>query len=562
MLEQMRKSSQSLLIYVLFGIVIAVFIINFGPQSRGGSCESTMANDHFAAKVGGELVTKNDFRYGFLVLGGAQYPAQMAKQQRLKETVMDKLIERELLAAEAERLGYVISDEEVEDQIGEAKIIGLGYPRTVQRMTKDGKFNYDAFKNFVQFELGVTPQGFIEEQKKELLAARVRDLMRGSVTVSPSEVKSTFLRTNTQINLEYVRFAARPGQDEGEAPSAAAIADYAAKNEAKLKALYEERKFVYEKVPRELKLRQIVVKVAPGAKPEVDQAAKKRADAILARIKKGEAFDKVAAETTEEAANKARGGELGWRGHGAANLGGDAEKELFAAKSGDVVGPLKGANGWYVTKVEGDREGNIPFEKVKLDLAEEKVRAEAAGAAAQTRAMAALARAKAEPSKTLKDLFPAPPEDKDKNDKKDEASSSAPPAPRAEETGLFAPRGTREGVMVEGIGVSNELAKAAFALTPAAPLAGPFQVAGSSVIVRLKERKDPDMADFEKKKGELQRDAELTKWIEVLTDWTHARCVEARDGKRIQINRDELRYEDSGEPPPYEPCMARRQFGG
>ena len=36
MLEQMRKSSQSLLIYVLFGIVIAVFIINFGPQSRGG----------------------------------------------------------------------------------------------------------------------------------------------------------------------------------------------------------------------------------------------------------------------------------------------------------------------------------------------------------------------------------------------------------------------------------------------------------------------------------------------------------------------------------------------
>ena len=246
MLEQMRKSSQSLLIYVLFGIVIAVFIINFGPQSRGGSCESTMANDHFAAKVSGQLVTKNDFRYGFLVLGGAQYPAQMAKQQRLKETVMDKLIERELLASEAERLGYVISDEEVEDQIGDTKIIGLGYPRTVQRMTKDGKFNYDAFKNFVQFELGVTPQGFIEEQKKELLAARVRDLLRGSVTVSPNEVKADYLRKNLQVNLEYVRFAARGQGDADDAPPAAAqIADYAAKNEAKLKAVYEERKFVY-----------------------------------------------------------------------------------------------------------------------------------------------------------------------------------------------------------------------------------------------------------------------------------------------------------------------------
>jgi hypothetical protein len=70
------------------------------------------------------------------------------------------------------------------------------------------------------------------------------------------------------------------------------------------------------------------------------------------------------------------------------------------------------------------------------------------------------------------------------------------------------------------------------------------------------------MADFEKKKSDLVRDAELTKWIEVLTDWTHARCVEVRDAKEIQINRDELRYDDSGEPPPYEPCMARRQFGG
>jgi peptidyl-prolyl cis-trans isomerase D len=568
MLEQMRKSSQSLLIYVLFGIVIAVFIINFGPQSRGGSCESTMANDHFAAKVSGQLVTRNDFRYGFLVLGGAQYPAQMAKQQRLKETVMDKLIERELLAAEGERLGYVISDEQVEDQIGEAKLIGLGYPRTVPRMTKDGKFNYDAFKNFVQFELGVTPQGFIDEQKKELLAARVRDLLRGSVTVSPSEVKADYLRKNLQVNLEYVRFASH-GIEEEVQPTEAQIADYAARNEAKLKAMYEERKFVYEKVPRELHLRQIMVKLAPDAKPDVEKEAQKRALAIAARVKKGEPFANVAKETGEDAVTKARGGDLGWRGHGAANLPGEQEKQLFAGKTGDVIGPLRGSGGIYVTKIEGDREGNIPFDKVRLELAEEKVRAEAAGGQSKARAEAALALVKAEtaktPGKTLKDIFPAPAEDDAA--KGDSTAKGAKPhatstAPRAEETGLFSPRGTREGAMVEGIGVSNDLAKAAFALTTAAPLAGPFEVAGSWIIVRLKERKDPDPAEFEKKKSDLVRDAELTKWIEVLTDWTHAHCVEARDAKRIQINREELRYEDSGEAPVYEPCLGKRQIGG
>jgi peptidyl-prolyl cis-trans isomerase D len=555
MLDRIRKSSQSVIIYAIFGLLIAIFIISFGPQSRGVTCEQVTGEDHYAAKVAGQTISKNDFRFGFLFSGGANRNARDARRDRVKETVMDRLIERELLAGEAERLGFVISDEEVENQIGETKVIGLGYQLPVPSMGKGGKFDYDSFKNFVQFSLGLTPEGFIEVQKREMLAARMRELLRGSVTVSPSEVKAEFLRKNTQVNLEYVRFAPRPGE-EGAPPTEAEIAAYAAKNEAKLQAMYEERKFVYEKVPRELKLRQILVKVPADAKPEADKEALKRAEALAARVRKGEPFEKVVKDSDDDAAAKAHGGELGWRGHGAANLPTDPEKQLYAAKVGDVVGPLKGASGYYVTKIEGDREGNIPFEKVKLELAEEKVRAEAAGAQSKARALAAFAKAKAEPGKTLKEIFPAP-------DDKAEKEGTASTAPRAEETGPFAAQGTREGARVEGIGVSNDLAKAAFALKPDAPLAGPFEIAGSWVFVRLKERKDPDMAEFEKKKADLQRDAELSKGVEVVTDWTHARCVEARDAKRIQVNRDELRYEDSGEPPPYEPCVgSRRPFGG
>ena len=175
-------------------------------------------------------------------------PAKYAKQERLKETVMDRLIERELLAAEAERLGYVVTDDEVVDQIGDAKIIGLGALHTVPRMQKDGRFNYEAFKSFVQLELGMTPKSFLEEQKKELLAARVRDLLRDGVTVSPDEVKAEFLRKQRQVNLEYMRFSGHRYESEV-APTDAEIADYAAKNEAKLREAYEQKKFLYEKVP-------------------------------------------------------------------------------------------------------------------------------------------------------------------------------------------------------------------------------------------------------------------------------------------------------------------------
>ena len=83
MLEQMRKSSQSLLIYLLFSVLIVVFIISFGPQSRGTTCDAALGgNDHYAAKVAGDIVSTNDFRYGFLIMGGAQAPSQIAKQRR------------------------------------------------------------------------------------------------------------------------------------------------------------------------------------------------------------------------------------------------------------------------------------------------------------------------------------------------------------------------------------------------------------------------------------------------------------------------------------------------
>ena len=64
MLEQMRRSSQSLLIYLLFGIVIAVFIVNFGPQSPGCDGNQTATSSE-AATVDGRSVTSQDFRYGY-----------------------------------------------------------------------------------------------------------------------------------------------------------------------------------------------------------------------------------------------------------------------------------------------------------------------------------------------------------------------------------------------------------------------------------------------------------------------------------------------------------------
>lgn len=615
MLEQMRKSSQSLLIYVLFGIVIAVFIINFGPQSRGGGngCEGAMGGDESAAHVAGETVSAQAFRAAFMLLGGANQPPQMLKLRRFKEGVMDRLIERELLAQEALRLGYMVSEEDVHKMLLEGRIIGLGIPHTIPRIQKDGVFNYDLFKTFTQFELGLTPDRFVEQQERELLATQVRDLLRASVRVSPEEIKTEFEIKNRQINLEYVRFPSRKYEAAVE-PTAEESTAYVMANEAKLKETFTQRRQMYTDVPQEARLRQILVKAGESAtakdksaasteaqgqdnnndknndksddkkedKPasQTDTrelaAARKRAEALAARIVKAgsESFAAVAREASDDSDSRALGGDLGWRRKGTLGISDSDEAKVFGAKPGEVIGPLKSTKteAWVLISTSATRQGTLTFDQVKIELAEEQLKQQKAVEIARRHADAVVAQGKSAPDKSLKELYPgARASDDDAAGSKTSSTTSSPAstkpgaktsktgapaaaAPdldaRAEETGLFARRGT----VIEQIGDSPELARAAWSLTTASPLAGPFEIAGSYVVVRLKERKDPDPAELAKKKLELQRDAELAKWNEVFTGWVKHRCLEAKSAGKITVNNTMLKYEDSQETPAYQPC--------
>lgn len=560
MLEQMRKSSQSLLIYALFGIIIAVFIISFGPQSRGSGCEGGMGGDESAARVGGETVSSQAYTYAFRLMGGGNQPPQFLKLRRFKEAVMDRLIERELLANEAERLGFDVSEEDVNKMLVDAKIVGLGIQRSIPRIQKDGVFNYDQFKNFALYDLGLSPERFVQQQRRELLASSVRDFMRASVRVSPEEVKTAFEAKNRQVNLEYVRFPSRKYEGEAE-PTADEIASYIKANEAKLKETFDQRKAIYADVPPEARLRELVLHPTTSA----DEAnTRKRADIIIGRVNKGESFGKLARELSDDEEGRSKGGDLGWKRKGTLGLLDADDAAVMSAKPGVVSGPYKKGDNLALYLLSGTRTGTLTFDTVKSDLAEERLRQEKAVAIAKLRAEQALAMAKGAPDMTLKQLFPGPstesapgktPEGKTADGKADSKTAAKPAVTitdaRAEETGLF----SRRGSIVEQIGDSPELAKAAFDLKPGAPLAGPIEVAGSFVIVRLKERKDPDAKELEAKKADLQRDAELVKWNEVMTNWVKARCQEEKAAGRITVNRSILKYDDGQPPAPYEPCV-------
>jgi peptidyl-prolyl cis-trans isomerase D len=558
MLEQMRQQSRSLLIYVLFGIVIAVFIINFGPQSPSSCNKGRVAQSSVeGAKVRGHLLTRQDYVYAMMMVGAQNIPPQRAKMMRLHETIMDMLIDREIMASEAERAGFRVSDEEVEDMISESKIIALGREQKATAFDENGVYSHDRFRKFVQFQLGMTPRSFIEEQRREMLANLMRESLRAGVAVSPVEVKNDWTQQADQVNVEYLRYPTHRYESELELRPDE-IAKYAAANEAELKKLYEERKAAfYDKQPKQRHLRQLLVKLDAEPTPTDLAIAQKKADALAARIRKGEPFAKVAKAASEDERTKGRGGDLGWQRMGGTALDPAVDAKIAAAKDGELVGPLKTPSGFVLAVAEGTREGTIAYDAAKLELAEGKLREEKSRAQAKAEAEAALAKIKAAPDKSLKDLYPAPEEGKAEDPTAGKAGAAATKGVHAEETGLF----SRHGATVAGIGKAPSLAKAIFALTSESSVAGPIEELGSFIVVKLKEHKQPDLAEFEKHKVGLVEDAAKRKAGMVVLEWSLDRCREARDAKQIEVNTDLLRYEGGAEGAvQYEPCSPPQMF--
>src|SRR5258706_7402575 len=126
MLEAMRKNSRSVIIYVLFGVIIAAFVISFGPGSRGLGSISGVGSG-YAAKIAGATISETEFHFAYMAITrGGQVPAEMARAGRYKEQLMDKLIERELFAQEAERLGIEVSEVETAQMIVAGRLVLIG----------------------------------------------------------------------------------------------------------------------------------------------------------------------------------------------------------------------------------------------------------------------------------------------------------------------------------------------------------------------------------------------------------------------------------------------------
>ena len=134
-------------------------------------------------------------------------------------------------------------------------------------------------------------------------------------------------------------------------------------SDADAKAFYDQNPALFDAGER-VRAGHILVRMPEGAGPDVKKVARARAEAALARIRKGEDFAAVAREVSEDPGSAPRGGELGVFGKG--QMVPPFEKAAFALPAGQVSDIVETQFGLHIIKVlERLPAGKIPFEPVK-----------------------------------------------------------------------------------------------------------------------------------------------------------------------------------------------------
>ena len=205
--------------------------------------------------------------------------------------------------------------------------------------------------NAVEEEAGQIPP-MAEAQKRDYLIAFLTDMILVSKAADEQKLADT---EEYKQKLEFARKKLLMSALLNKV-GRAAITDDA------MKKVYDE---ALKQVPaeEEVHARHILIRADAGDE-KASKAAEDKIKAVIARLKKGEDFIKVAGEVTEDPSGKANGGDLGY--FGKEQMVPEFADAAFKLDKGKLSEPVKTQFGWHVLKVEDKRTKPAPtFDEVK-----------------------------------------------------------------------------------------------------------------------------------------------------------------------------------------------------
>lgn len=393
----MSKALKQLVVVAAVVAISMVFIIQFRP---GTNVELGSAGPTCAVEISGDCIPHTDFVTAYR-LAAPNLEAEQLKVLRLRQRVVEGLIERYVLLRDADRLGVTVSDREVSEfiatksavrfslpvssletlpfMLGQAtggQIVGppVGPARFVPAIIdpKTKGFDYDRYQKWVVRGTGKTEKDFKEYQRQEALAARMRALVKARVRISEEEAFARYAAAGERAVVDYVKLDRRYYRDHVVDTSTASVEAWMADNQAEIDESWEQRRDQFTPTCR--KARQILVRV-DETNPDRDAAtadARKKIDAARARIDGGDAFGDVAREVSEDTATAARGGQLGCFAPGKLTASATTkaiDDAIHAMKKGAVSEVVETDLGFHLLKVDDVLEGEAAEKHGRLEVA-------------------------------------------------------------------------------------------------------------------------------------------------------------------------------------------------
>ena len=515
MLDYLRKNSRSFLIVFFIIALSIVFIINFGSQAVGWRAGGY--KELVLGRVYDHKITESEFIYEMrLIRSRIPFRDEFLESDSFKKTLLNALVERELLVKVAEDLGLAIDEELLFDEIVNNLNIYFSWPseelsiihlpaKLYDFVDEDGKFLHEDFEAYVRY-LGLGLKGFVEEQKRDMLAHKVREIVMNNVEVSPLELKENYWRRNTKVNLSFVRIWPQFFEDRIE-PSQKELTLWAKEHKKEIENYYKANRFKYSNVPEEIRLKHIFIKVPEDSDEEKKLELRGKAERLLELVELGVDFSLLARCYSDDERSKYKGGDLGYIRKGLGDWGDNFYEAVFNLKPGVIEGPIESEKGYHIVKVIDKRKGDISLEEAKLEIAETLYKKEKGKEIANRIAKELLSKLKngKELNEELLNSFKelqlrsCPKLSEEEEEIKEDGGRFYP---KVEETGMF----NKVSVVIPRIGDSPKLREIAFKLTLDSPLPKDIvEFRNSFIVFKLKEREEPKEEQFEKEKEMLYK---------------------------------------------------------
>lgn len=312
------------------------------PAAAGATASSNdVQADTIVAVVNKDVITQRELDARVQQVKSEfskQQKVQMPAEELLQRDVLQRLIQERLEKQEATRLKINVTDEMV--------------TKGVESIAKRNNMTPAQIRQQIEAS-GATWAQYQEQIRREIMLEGLRQrTVDNTVLISDAEVDAFLRDQQARQNGGLASLSQPPGAG----PQTAGQPMPGQRPATQQPRAQQPPQAARPNQPPIIGLSQILIRVPEGSSAEQQAAYRARAQDALARIKRGESFEKVA-QAVSEGPEASRGGDMGVRPvQGWPDLFLNAVANV---KDGQVSGVIQSGNGFHILKVMG-RAGGAP----------------------------------------------------------------------------------------------------------------------------------------------------------------------------------------------------------